>query len=290
VARRNPYSRWRRLPPVFRSGQRRLVPPADDSRRLILDLSRELVEEAKRLAVRSGYGSLQEYCARLLAQAIETERINGQVAELQQRRGPLEGFNAIASDLEYLAEWRDQAGLREVQQSQGESPRIPARPKDPSAPAPAEPAVPCPEPDAEASSESRSVAVRVIPELLDPSAAAMIHLHVDPAAQRQEGFLPRLRRGRALDPSCVVELMDALRRVEAVSRSSPLLDRGLVYELHRLALESQVLLTEAWPGAFNDQTTAAIREVQEMVERILTGQDIRYYPESMNPHPEPSRE
>ena len=50
--------------------------------------------------------------------------------------------------------------------------------------------------------------------------------------------------------------------------------------LHRLALESQVLLTDAWPGAFDERVITAIRTVQEAVERILSGQDIRYYPPS----------
>jgi hypothetical protein len=47
--------------------------------------------------------------------------------------------------------------------------------------------------------------------------------------------------------------------------------------LHRLSLESQVLLTDAWPGVFDERMIAAIRSVQEAVERILSGQDIRYY-------------
>ena len=57
------------------------------------------------------------------------------------------------------------------------------------------------------------------------------------------------------------------------SRNSPLL-----HALHRLALESQVLLTDAWPGVFDDRVITAIRTVQEAVERILSGQDVRYYP------------
>ena len=50
----------------------------------------------------------------------------------------------------------------------------------------------------------------------------------------------------------------------------------MAHALHRLALESQVLLTDAWPGAFDGRMIAAIRTVQEAVERILSGQDIRY--------------
>ena len=53
--------------------------------------------------------------------------------------------------------------------------------------------------------------------------------------------------------------------------------------LHRLALESQVLLTDAWPGVFDERVITAIRTVQEAVERILSGQDIRYYPTPQAP-------
>ncbi len=53
---------------------------------------------------------------------------------------------------------------------------------------------------------------------------------------------------------------------------------GRLMHLHRLALESQVLLTDAWPGVFDERVITAIRTVQEAVERILSGQDIRYYP------------
>ena len=38
------------------------------------------------------------------------------------------------------------------------------------------------------------------------------------------------------------------------------------------------LLTDAWPGVFDERVITAIRTVQEAVERILSGQDIRYYP------------
>ena len=56
-----------------------------------------------------------------------------------------------------------------------------------------------------------------------------------------------------------------------------MLDRQLSYALHRLAMESQVLLTEAWPGVFDRSMVGTIRAVQEMVERILSGRDVRFY-------------
>jgi hypothetical protein len=51
-----------------------------------------------------------------------------------------------------------------------------------------------------------------------------------------------------------------------------MLERRLAHALHRLALESQVLHTDAWPGAFDKWTVDAIRAVQAAVERILSGE------------------
>jgi hypothetical protein len=92
------------------------------------------------------------------------------------------------------------------------------------------------------------------------------------------GFLPCLRRGEAVPPAKVAELEAALEKLEQELRGSQTLDRRLAHNLYRLALESQVLLTDAWPGAFDTRVIQAIRTVQEAVERILSDQDVRFYP------------
>ncbi len=97
------------------------------------------------------------------------------------------------------------------------------------------------------------------------------------------GFLPCLRRGEAVPPIRVSELTRALGELEEELRGAELLDRRTAHALHRLALESQVLLTDAWPGVFDDNAVAAIRTIQEAVERILSGADIRYYPAPAEP-------
>ncbi len=92
------------------------------------------------------------------------------------------------------------------------------------------------------------------------------------------GRAGRRRQGGRADP----------RFEPARNRSSgaDVLDRRMAHALHRLALESQVLLTDAWPGAFDDRVIAAIRTVQEGVERVLSGEDIRYYPSPSEPSSE----
>ena len=92
------------------------------------------------------------------------------------------------------------------------------------------------------------------------------------------GFLPCLRRGMPVPLTKSNELLHAMTQLELQHRDADVLDRRMAHALHRLALESQVLLTDAWPGAFDARMIATIRAVQEAVERILSGQDIRYYP------------
>jgi hypothetical protein len=97
--------------------------------------------------------------------------------------------------------------------------------------------------------------------------------HVGDGGGDHNGFLAHLRRGEQVPPPASAELLAALRILEDENRGSSGLERRLAYALYRLALESQVLLTEAWPGAFDDTTIAAIRSVQDRVERILSGSE-----------------
>ena len=104
------------------------------------------------------------------------------------------------------------------------------------------------------------------------------------------GFLPCLRRGDAVPAGKIAELTKALDQLEDELKESDVISRRAAHALHRLALESQVMLTDAWPGAFDERMIAAIRTVQEAVERVLSGQDIRYYPETPSaPSSEQSR-
>ncbi len=115
-------------------------------------------------------------------------------------------------------------------------------------------------------------AVRV---LADRNALEVLFRHVGHGGD-ESAFLPCLRRGVPVPAARSAELLNALNRLELEHRGAEVLDRRMAHALHRLALESQVLLTDAWPGVFDEPMIAAIRAVQEAVERILSGQDIRY--------------
>lgn len=113
MAKRNPYSRWRRLPPVFRSGEHKLPDPGEEPQRIILYLPAAVLDQAESLAGKAGVPTVQEYCARLLGQAIEVERVKAHMVDVEAKRGPLEGFKEVTGDPDYLAEWQKQFESRE---------------------------------------------------------------------------------------------------------------------------------------------------------------------------------
>ena len=296
MAKRNPYSRWRRLPPVFRAGEHKIADPGEDKARLILYLPLDVFEQAETLAVKGGVSTVQEYCTRLLCDAIEVERVKAHLVDVEEKRGPLEGFKEITDDPSYLAEWHEQSGSRETETPPQPLPESP--PAGEAVPAvrylddeTTEPADHPPSDSLPAELPGRVIVriepaqrviepvitERIVPEVLDGTASDAVLSHVGQGHHEPNAFLPSLRRGQPPSPTAVTELMAALHQVEADQRGVSMLDRRLAYALYRLALEPQVLLTEAWPGVFDDRTVGTIRAVQEMVERILSGQDIRYY-------------
>ncbi len=118
--------------------------------------------------------------------------------------------------------------------------------------------------------------------LTDRAALEVLWRHVGRGGD-DGAFLPCLRRGVPVTDKKTTELIRALGQLEREYRGAEMLDRRVAHALHRLALESQVLLTDAWPGVFDARMIAAIRSVQEAVERILSDEDIRYYPPSSQP-------
>jgi hypothetical protein len=312
VAKRNPYSRWRRLPPVFRSGEHKLPVPGEEPQRIIIYLPAAVLDQAELLAGKAGVPTIQEYCAGLLGRAIEVERVKAHMVEVEAKRGPMEGFNEVTGDPDYLAEWHEQSESREHAAGRPQPPNssgveaIPASSPLTGAtgrvqhPAPAgtdlEDGNDRSNADSSPGREHREspervlvriepapratgpvITERIVPEVLDGTALEALLSHVGPGDHEPHGFLPSLRRGQPLSPAGVSELMAALHQIEADQHGASMLERRLSYALYRLALESQVLLTEVWPGVFDDRTIGAIRAVQEMVERILSGQDSRYY-------------
>jgi hypothetical protein len=320
VPKRPRFSRWRRLPPVFRTGEHRPVGTGDELDRLILYLPTRLLDLAEVLAEKAGIPAVQDYCAKLLARALEAERIQQKVADFEARRGPLQGLKEIAADPDYLAEWQARAeqkpdpaaGTGAVPGLQGPSttgsgtletvtvdlvlgdgddttmePPIEENTWQIDEPAPAdEQSVPSDQP---ASRPVVSMTPRPVVQLESSGAVLEVVWRHAGMVEDDWGFLPCLRRGSPVPENKVSELLRALAELERRHHGAQYLERRLAHALHRLALESQVLLTDAWPGVFDDKVIATIRSVQEAVERILSGQDIRYYPTAAPPDSEQAR-
>jgi hypothetical protein len=262
---------------------------------------------AEALAEKAGVPTVQDYCALLLMQSLENERVSQKVADFEARRGPLEGVKQIADDPDYLAEWQERSDAKPEGSPQSGHAQDAIGPSSFSRNEPVvvdvvhsevEPRQleSLPEPRLEVSGEpepvdeARSIAIEpdagvisivslkpAVLKMTDSSASDVVSRHAGPGDDPW-AFLPCLRRGEPVPPVKSAELIYALNQLEDELKGSDTIDRRTAHGLYRLALESQVLLTDAWPGAFDDRMITVIRSVQEAVERILSGQDIRYYP------------
>jgi hypothetical protein len=226
---------------AFRTGQDRPPDPGADLQRLVLYLTAAELEEAQEQAIRSGHGTPQRLCEALVRRELEAGRVNHKVELAERRHGRLAGLHAIASDPDYLAE------ITGAGRARGEPEGRPA-----------------------AGGGSRAV--------LEPSAESVVRRHAGlEGPDDGHALLPALRRGASITPEAAAALLEALRRLEEALADRPLIDRALGYALHKLAFEGQVLASDSWTGAALDAATVALlRRVQEGVDRVLSGQDIRY--------------
>jgi len=248
--KRPKYSRYGRLPGVHWITERRIPGPEADLERLTLYLPGGVIDRAMVLAKRARAQSLQAFCEELLRAAIEGDLPEAPCDD-ETTRPPLPGFEAITNDLDYLAEW-----TASVQPP----------------PSPQPPALPSPQAAAE---NGRSAAEN----------AVLRHAALegdDPSA-----LVATLRRGEAVHPDSARDLLQALVDLEAQYQDAARLDRKIAYALHRLAFEGQVLLTDAFPGLASDtMTLETLRMVQEGADRVLSGEDIRYYSPGPTPGPD----
>ncbi len=238
---------WKRPYTSFRHGER-LRPDVDDEPiRLTLYLPGRVLDLAEKLSNRAKVLTVQLYCERLLTKALEAEWSIGHVAEAEEKHGPFEGLRDVTDDPEYLAEWTASIARRDGADESANDDVIPVE-SSPAIALPAEPTMPP-----------------------DPSAETVIR-HAGLTGENPLCFLPCLRRGDVPPLETVEELGAALVRLDRSLIGATTLDRRLAHALHRLALESQVLHTDAFPGAFDAWTIESIRAVQAAVERILSGE------------------
>ena len=249
---------WKRPYSSFRQGERARSDVDGEPIRLTLYLPGRLLDLAETFATRDGVATVQIFCEELLTRALEDERGRHRIEDAEARRGPFEGLNEIADDPEYLAEWTaSHAGVAASRASDASQPPVSDEPSF-----------------VDFALVARGPLILSAP--IEVEGAETILRHAGLSGDDPEGFLARLRRGEAPGFDAVEELGSALVAVDRAmggpGGSSPMaIDRRLAHALHRLAIESQVLQTDAWPGAFDNWTVDAIRAVQAAVDRILSG-------------------
>lgn len=240
------FSRFRRLPGLYRTGEVKPPDPHAEPHPLTVYLPGRILDLAESLAAREGFSSVQGYCEALLKDAIEQEDAAVKADLVEVTRGTLSSLDDLANDPEYLREWT--ASRESAAEAQKDSEVVLM--------------------DGDSSDFARETVLRhaglTSPE--DPS-----------------GFLPCLRRSELVRSETADELLAALRDLEESLRDATGLDRRLAYALHRLAFEGQILTDGPTPAANDPATIGRLRRVQESVDRVLSGEDIRYYPESAEP-------
>jgi hypothetical protein len=272
VAKRPRNSRWRRLPGVYRFFEEKGPKPNLDPQRLTLYLTVAELDMAEGLAKKAGGATIQEYCTAMLRRALEVERVRAQMDSIEAQHGRLNGLREIADDPEYLAEWSAEVAA----QSRDHPEPVPVKPHSERGHGTVYARVVEPQGLPSPSSESEIDTDRDVASSDLSEAAAIVLRHAGEGDDGRPSFLGNLRRGEAVPVPEVAELGRALHLLEKELRDATAIDRRVVNALHRLAFVSQVLHTDAWPGAFDEWTVDTLRAVQEAVDRILSGQDIRY--------------
>lgn len=232
------FSRWKRLPGLRRIHEHRVPNHLEERQRLSLYLPGALLEQVQQLALRRGIPSVQHYCEALLTRAIAAEFASSQVAPAEAVAGALSELDEIFDD--------------------ATTPAVRLEPIDDH-----------PQPEAEP-----FMTLTASPESRDPLARLLHHaaLDRDPDAQ---GFLGWLRRGQPVPVEALRELIEALAALETQLEGQRHIDRRLAYTLHRLSLESQVLISDAWPALGADRALVeGIYLVQQAVDRVLCGLDV----------------
>ncbi len=232
------------MPGLYRTGDAKPPDPHEEPLPLTVYLPGRLLDMAEALAMRHGAATTQDYCERLLSRAITHEHDAARAETVQITHGTMISLDDLASDTESLVEWAASS-----------------------------------KPDPAPTSPDSHVSFEMNDSMTFTRGVILRHAGLgDPDAP---GVLPTLRRGDVLRADEVDELVAALSDLETSMVGATTLDRRLAYALHRLAFEGQVLLTDSLTEAASDPATIdRLRRVQEGVDRVLSGEDVRYFPES----------
>lgn len=235
--------------------------PAEGLQAIVVSLPGEIWERARLQAEAGGFGSLEAYAAALLRTAIQSRgeavRIEPDPEILEPESETIEGDEDDDPPPTAITrvDWGEIA--------------VKAEPEDPAS----EGEDADPEEGEEVEMDRAKLApARTAPEEL----VALVLRHAAPGVYDPSSFLAALRRGEPPEPGAARELLEALAALERFHEGEGGIDRRLAFALHRLAFEGQILLTDAWERPVDAPTIALLRAVQEAVDRVLSGEDIRY--------------
>ncbi|WP_161602361.1 hypothetical protein [Tautonia marina] len=241
---------------TFRTHERRESDPNAEPQRLVLYLPIDALDLAERQASQARVETVQRYCESLLLQALGTT--NGQCPDSKQssslevRPGK---SRTVTDDPDYLAEW-----IATIL-ADFDAPQVLTDPglTDPSLARP-------------------SIAPEPSEIIVERPAVEVVLRHAGLRGSDPDAFLISLRHDGRLAPGVGPELIQALVELEAEFRNAIVLDRLLCFALHKLAFEGQILVTEGTRNAEMEVSVVELlRLVQEGVDRILSGQNIRYF-------------
>src|SRR5437763_17147902 len=83
LSKRRRFSRWRRLPGVYRFGDDKPTDPHQEPQRLTLYVAGTVLDRAEMQAIRHGLRDAQEYCTEILLRAIDAEHVREQMADVE---------------------------------------------------------------------------------------------------------------------------------------------------------------------------------------------------------------
>lgn len=241
---------------TFRTHERRESDPTTEPQRLVLYLPIAALDLAERQASQARVESVQRYCESLLLQALGTTI--GQCADSSRSNSPEVRpgkSRTVADDPDYLTEW-----IATVLED-FDTPQVLNGPSP-----------------SHSSLESPFIAPEPSERIVERPAVEVVLRHAGLRGSDPNAFLISLRHDGRLAPGVGPELIQALVELEAESRNEIVLDRLLCFALHKLAFEGQILVTEGTRNAEMEVSVVELlRLVQECVDRILSGQNIRYF-------------
>jgi hypothetical protein len=260
------FSRWKRIAGLKRAREHMVTTHLQERDRLTLYLPGRVIERAETLAARSGLPTVQAYCEGLLERAIAAEHARIKVDASVMMNDVYSSLDEMIGESGGPIEPVDEESSPENVVVVASERKLEVAPQRPDRVEPSDQAV---------------TAADTLARLLHHAA-----LDRDPASN---GFLGTLRRGERPSEEVVRDLDHVLAELDGLLRGRMEIDRRIAYTLHRLALEAQVLLSDAWTHLANDRALVdQVYAMQQAVDHILSGHEISYPGTANEPTAEPS--